>query len=140
MQVFTGSSTCLSRDSSDNEGQVIDDGKNVLYHYIHQSCMEGAVFDLGAITGFDWDEGNREKNWIKHGVDYRECEEVFFNRPLIVGDEIKHSVQEKRYFVLGRSNAGKRLFLAITIRKDKVRVISARHQSRKERQIYEQQS
>jgi uncharacterized DUF497 family protein/predicted DNA binding CopG/RHH family protein len=87
--------------------------------------MEGSVFDLEAITGFDWDEGNKEKNWIKHGVDYRECEEVFFNRPLIIGDEIEHSAQEKRYFVLGRSNAGKTLFLAFTIRKDKVRVITA---------------
>lgn len=98
------------------------------------------MFDLNSIIGFDWGEGTREKNWIKHGVDYRECEEVFFNRPLIVGDEIKHSAQEKRYFVLGRSNAGKTLFLAITIRKEKVRVISARAQSRKERQIYEQPS
>jgi len=119
---------------------LLDDQTNVLYHYIHQWRTEESVFDFEAIIGFDWDEGNREKNWIKHGVDYRECEEVFFNRPLIVGDEIKHSVQEKRYFVLGRSNAGRRLFLAITIRKDKVRVISARAQSRKERQIYEQQS
>jgi uncharacterized protein len=101
--------------------------------------LEDVVFQFDTITGFDWDEGNKEKNWIKHGVDYRECEEVFFNKPLIAGDEIKHSIQEKRYFVLGRSNAGRKLFLAITIRKDKVRVISARDQSRKERQIYEQQ-
>lgn len=98
------------------------------------------MFDFEAITGFDWDDGNREKNWIKHRVDYRECEEAFFNRPLIVGEEIKHSIQEKQYFVLGQSNAGRRLFLAITIRKDKVRVISARPQSRKERQVYERQA
>ena len=97
------------------------------------------MFDFEAITGFDWDEGNKEKNRIKHGVDYLECEEVFFNRPLIIGDDTKHSSQENRYFVLGRSNAGRTLFLVITIRKDKIRVISARDQSRKERQVYEQQ-
>jgi uncharacterized DUF497 family protein len=101
--------------------------------------MEGAVFDLNAITGFDWDEGNKEKNWIKHGVDFLECEEVFLNKPLIIGDDTKHSSQENRYLVLGQSNAGRALFLVITIRKDKVRVISARDQSRKERQVYEQQ-
>jgi uncharacterized DUF497 family protein len=101
--------------------------------------MEGEVFDLNAITGSDWDEGNKEQNWIKHGVDFLECEEVFFNRPLIISDDTKHSSQENRYFVLGRSNAGRALFLVITIRKDKIRVISARNQSRKERQVYEQQ-
>ena len=97
------------------------------------------MFDLNAITGFDWDEGNKAKNWEKHRVDFLECEEVFFNNPLIVGDDAKHSAQERRYFVLGRSNAGRMLYLVITIRKDKVRVISARDQSRKERQVYEQQ-
>lgn len=97
------------------------------------------MFDLNTITGFDWDAGNKEKNWRKHGVDFLECEEVFFNRPFIIGDDTKHSFQEKRYFVLGRSNAGRTLFLVITIRKDKIRVIPARDQSRKERQVYEQQ-
>ena len=98
------------------------------------------MFDLNAITGFDWDEGNKQKNWEKHSADFLECEEVFFNRPLIIGDDTKHSIQDNRYFVLGRSNAGRTLFLVIAIRKDKVRVISARDQSRKERQVYEQQS
>jgi uncharacterized DUF497 family protein len=101
--------------------------------------MEGVLFDLNAISGFDWEGGNKEKNWEKHRVDFLECEEVFFNRPLIVGDDTEHSAQETRYFVLGRSNIGRMLYLIITIRKDKVRVISARDQSRKERQIYEQQ-
>jgi len=101
--------------------------------------MEDVVFDLNAITGFDWDEGNKAKNWEKHRVDFLECEEVFFNKPLIIGDDSKHSAHERRHFVLGRSNAGRMLYLVITIRKDKVRVISARDQSRKERQVYEQQ-
>ena len=118
------------------------------------------MFDLNAITGFDWDKGNKQKNWEKHGVDFHssalltegrtqsvaernkrtflECEEVFFNRPLMVGDDSKYSIQENRYFVLGRSNAGRTLFLVITVRSDRVRVISARDQSRKERQVYEQ--
>jgi len=100
--------------------------------------LEDAVFDFHEIAGVDWDDGTREKIWKKHGVDYRECEETFFNRPLIVGDDIKHSEQERHYYLLGRSNAGRALFLIFTIRNDKVRVVSARDQSRKERQIYEQ--
>ena len=35
-------------------------------------------------TGFEWDEGNRGKNWDKHRVFDSECEQVFFNQPLLV--------------------------------------------------------
>jgi len=97
------------------------------------------VFDWGKLVGFDWDEGNRQKNWENHQVDYRECEEVFFNQPLLVNEDVKHSFQEQRYYVLGRSDAGRALFLVFTIRNNKIRIISARDQSKKERTIYEQQ-
>jgi len=89
------------------------------------------VFDFDSIVGFDWDQGNRQKNWEKHQVDYRECEEVFFNQPLLIHEDTKHSSQEKRYYVLGRSDTGRLLFLVFTIRNNKIRVISARDQSRK---------
>ena len=97
------------------------------------------MFDSNKLAGFDWDEGNKQKNWEKHQVDYRECEEVFFNKPLLVSEDIQHSSQEKRYYVLGRSDAGRTLFLVFTIRNNYIRIISARDQSRKERKIYEQQ-
>lgn len=48
-------------------------------------------------TGFDWDEANRHKNWNKHQVSLLECEQVFFNKPLIVTDDHKHSSQERRF-------------------------------------------
>ncbi len=92
------------------------------------------------LIGFDWDEGNKQKNWEKHQVDYTECEQVFFNKPLLISDDTKHSSQEKRYFALGRSDAGRTLFLVFTTRNNKIRVISAREQSKKERQVYEQQT
>jgi uncharacterized DUF497 family protein len=101
--------------------------------------MEVDVFDFGSIVGFDWDEGNKQKNWEKHQVDYRECEEVFFNQPLLINEDTKHSTQEKRYHVLGRSDTGRTVILVFTIRNNKIRVISARDQSKKERKIYEQQ-
>ena len=100
--------------------------------------MEDEVLDFDHLIGFDWDEGNKQKNWEKHQVDFRECEEVFFNQPLLIKEDSKHSSQEKRFYVLGRSDIGRTLFLVITLRNNKIRVISARDQSKKERKIYEQ--
>ena len=97
------------------------------------------MFDLSNIVGFDWDKGNKQKNWDKHRVDYRECEEVFFNRPLIIGKDRKHSTDETRYYALGRTDASRPLFLAFTVRNNKLRIISAREQTSKEWQKYERQ-
>ena len=96
------------------------------------------MFDFDKLVGFDWDEGNKQKNWERYWVDYRECEEVFFNKPLLIGDDINHSFQERRYYILGQTDIGRALFLVFTVRNNKIRVISARDQSRKERKIYEQ--
>jgi uncharacterized protein len=102
--------------------------------------MEVEVFDCDNLVGFDWDDGNKQKNWEKHQVDYRECEEVFFNKPLLIGDDTNHSFQEQRYYVLGRTDIGRTLFLVFTVRNNKIRVISARDQSKKERKAYERQA
>jgi uncharacterized DUF497 family protein len=94
--------------------------------------------ELKDIEGFDWDEGNRTKNWVKHQVSATECEEVFLNLPLLLADDTPHSQAEKRFYVLGQTDAGRRLFLAFTIRANQIRVISARDMSRKEQQKYDQ--
>jgi uncharacterized DUF497 family protein len=88
--------------------------------------------------GFLWDEGNIDKNWIKHKVTHLECEEIFFNLPLLVSDDLKHSNTEKRYYALGKSKADRCLFISFTIRNNLIRVISARDMNRKERMIYEE--
>jgi len=87
--------------------------------------------------GFQWDIGNSEKNWDKHGVSRKDCEEAFFNQPLLLVPDLAHSKQEQRYFVLGQTDEKRRLFVAFTIRSNLVRVISARDMSRKERKLYE---
>jgi hypothetical protein len=87
---------------------------------------------LANCSGFDWDEGNSDKNLISHQVSDSECEEVFFNRPLIVADDKKHSITEKRYYVLGRTDADRYLFVAFTIRNNLIRVISARDMNNNE--------
>lgn len=84
---------------------------------------------------FDWDEFNKEKNKIKHNVTQTECEEVFLNDPVYFDDE-KHSQREKRYLAYGEATNGKLLTIVFTVRNDKIRVISARNQSKKEREVY----
>ena len=89
--------------------------------------------------GFEWDEGNAEKNWILHRVARNECEQVFFIEPLIVADDIKHSQLEKRWYVLGQTDSSRLLFIVLTIREKLIRVISARDMNQKERQMYYEQ-
>ena len=91
---------------------------------------------LETITGFDWDDGNQDKNWLKHRVSNRECEELFFNLPLIVANDKQHSQLERRFFALGKTNVGRRLFITFTIRDKLIRLISARDMSRRERETY----
>lgn len=86
---------------------------------------------------FQWDAANGEKNERKHGVSYKEAEEVFVNEPKFLFPDEKHSRQEKRYGMYGTTSSGRRLSLVFTIRKNIVRVITVRPMSRKERRAYE---
>ena len=86
---------------------------------------------------FDWDEHNQDKNWYKHQVKFRECEQIFSNEPLETFLDIKHSQKEPRFTALGKTNKNRKLIITFTIRNKKIRVISARNQSHKERKLYE---
>ncbi len=92
---------------------------------------------LATCGGFEWDTGNANKIWKRHRVAPGECEEAFFNKPLVVGLDEKHSLKEERLYGLGQTDAGRRLFIVFTIRGHLIRVISARDMNRKEREIYE---
>lgn len=96
------------------------------------------VLDLVATCiGFQWDKGNLLKNWEKHEVSGSECEQVFFNHPLVVAEDRKHSAKEARYFALGQTDASRFLFIVFTIRGSLIRVISARSMNNKEREVYQ---
>ncbi len=88
--------------------------------------------DLKVLEGFEWDQGNL-KHIKKHKVDYRECEDIFLNKPLIVLVDEEHSAGEKRYKIFGVTTGRRKLALAITIRNNKIRVVTARDRNRKER-------
>jgi hypothetical protein len=92
---------------------------------------------LANCTGFEWDSGNITKNWDKHDVTTGECEQIFFNRPLIVRRDRRHSTIENRYYVLGRTNMNRLLFAVFTVRNDKIRIISARDMTESEIKRYQ---
>jgi hypothetical protein len=92
---------------------------------------------LSQCRGFQWGEGNSEKNWITHKVSRGEAEHAFFNRPLVARAGERRSEQEPRYYALGQTDAGRRLFIVFTMRENLVRVISSRDMSRRERRVYE---
>lgn len=98
--------------------------------------MEGP-FEIVDWEGFEWDEGNLLKNWEKHRVSASECEQVFFNRPLVAGLDKKHSQRESRYYALGITDAKRKLLIVFTLRKKLIRVISARDMNKKERKVFE---
>lgn len=92
---------------------------------------------LRGCTGFDWDAGNDTKNWDKHDVRCGECEQLFFNRPLIVRRDAVHAIAEPRYYALGKTDAGRLLFLVFTIRGTLIRVLSARDMTERESERYD---
>ena len=101
-----------------------------------------AMVDLSTLEGFDWDEGNSRKSVEKHDVSQAEAEQVFFNEPLLMVEDVSHNVRELRLHALGRTDVGRLLHITFTLRGDGqlIRVISARSMHRKERARYEQEA
>ena len=89
-------------------------------------------------SGFQWDRGNTDKNFIKHNIENWECEQVFFNRPLLVLDDPKHSVAEKRWAAFGKTDADRFLIVIFAKRNNLIRIISARDMNKRERKYYDE--
>ncbi|MEQ8803678.1 BrnT family toxin [Haliea sp.] len=96
------------------------------------------MIDWRKVTGFQWDAGNARKSVAKHYVTQAEAEQIFFNQPLLVVEDVKHSQQESRLHALGRTDDDRRLHVTFTLRESGslIRVISARDMHRKERAFY----
>lgn len=94
------------------------------------------------LAGFDWDEGNRTK-CQKHGVSLTEIEAVF-SRPLLIVPDTGHSNAEPRIRALGKTSAGRMIFLVFTVRRKAglrlIRPISARYMHAKEVTSYEKEN
>ena len=86
---------------------------------------------------FEWDQGNNNKNWDKHGVTQREAEQAFFDEQKFITKDIGHSKIEARFILLGKAEDGRSLYIVYATRKGKIRVISARDTNKKEVYLYE---
>lgn len=93
---------------------------------------------FGSFIGFQWDRGNSDKNLLKHNVQNWECEQIFFNKPLFVLEDQRHSIAGKRWARFGKTNAGRLLVVIFTKRGNLLRIISARDMNSKERKFYEE--
>lgn len=97
--------------------------------------------DWARVQGFEWDHGNARKS-DKHGVSQSEAEQAFFNDPLLIVADPRHSIHEPRFHALGHTDDKRLLHITFTLRAaaTRIRVISARAMSRKERARYAQES
>jgi uncharacterized DUF497 family protein len=94
------------------------------------------MLDLSKVKNFQWDKGNEDKNWSKHSVSNQECEEIFFDRDKKFLEDMLHSGKEKRYIIIGRTKKQRILFIAFTVRRSKIRAISARDLNKRELNLY----
>ncbi len=98
------------------------------------------MFDLKDISGFEWDEGNIDKSYEKHGITPNEAEEVFLDKNILFLEDVEHSQWEERKIAIGKVTKGSILFIVFTVRKHKIRIISARLANRKERRRYNEKT
>lgn len=91
---------------------------------------------IESCEGFEWDDGNSNKNWHLHGVTDGEREDVFFNLPLVIAADKKRSGKEDRFFALGRTETNRWLFVSFMVRRKLIRVISARDVTKNEKRKY----
>ncbi len=86
---------------------------------------------------FDWDKGNKDKNFKKHGISNEEAESVFLDNESLLAEDLEHSKFEDRFQIIGKSAHSDLISIFFTIRNEKIRIISARRMNKKERKIYE---
>lgn len=95
------------------------------------------MLNLNKYKGFQWDKWNIDKSHEKHKITANESEEIFLDENLQVVKDVKHSQKEARFIAIGKTSENKTLFVVFTLKKNKVRIISARKANKKERSKHE---
>lgn len=115
------------------------DGKIIKYLTLYNTVYTILLMKvLLRVIEFSWDKGNIDKNRKKHDVSNKECEEVFFDKDKQEYPDPRHSRQENRKIIVGKTIKGRILFIVFTFRNNKIRIISARDlNKRKEADLYE---
>ena len=86
---------------------------------------------------FEWDPEKADQNLRQHGVAFTEGLTIFGDPLEVMVPDPDHSEGELRFLSLGRSEAGRLLVVSYTERGSRVRIISAREATPKERREYE---
>jgi uncharacterized DUF497 family protein len=86
---------------------------------------------------FEWDPDKEQANIEKHGVDFTEAATVFGDPLELTISDPDHSVGEFRFLSIAHSAHHRILVVSYTEREDRIRIISARMASPKERRQYE---
>ena len=87
---------------------------------------------------FEWDGNKAEANLSKHGVSFDEAKTVFDDPLYIDFYDPDFSDEEDRYIIIGESQQRRLLIVSYTERNHKIRLISAREVTKREREDYEE--
>lgn len=85
-----------------------------------------------------WDEGKHGSNQAEHEISFPEAATVFTDPLAAVIDDPDHSFDERRFLIVGESDASRLLVVSYTERGGKIRIISARRATPRERRSYEE--
>ena len=86
---------------------------------------------------FEWHPNKAVRNLVKHNVSFNEASTVFGDPLSLTFPDPDHSDSESRYITIGESTQGRLLIISHTDRGQRIRIISARTVTRRERKIYE---
>jgi uncharacterized DUF497 family protein len=87
---------------------------------------------------FEWDRAKAAANLRKHAVAFEEAVTVFQDPLAKLHSDPDHSVTEHRQILVGHAARGQLLLVAFTDRSGKIRIISARHVTRREQRAHEE--
>lgn len=88
---------------------------------------------------FEWDPAKAARNYRKHRISFHEAATAFGDPLALTFDDPDHSQSEQRLITVGTSGAGRLLLVAHTERGERIRVISARQATPREREQYEEE-
>ena len=89
---------------------------------------------------YEWDRQKAKYNLRKHGVSFEEASTVFKDVLANVYEDPDHSVHERRFLIIGTSARGRLLNVSFADRKQRIRIISARVLTRREKKLYEEET
>ena len=87
---------------------------------------------------FEWDDNKAKSNFLKHGITFEKAVTVFADPYLLFTEDSKHSEQEEREWAIGEAENGSMIVVIFTMRNEKIRIISARKATKRERKRYEE--